>query len=190
MSRAIADGEVLVNFAPTIVDTSAPTTVELTAGTDVTPWLSTIDTPLDGDAVDSSDLSSAFNKTVAGTYGGNISGEMYRDDTADTAWDLFDRDTEGYFVIRRFGGSDVAWTAADVAEVYQVRIITKSPGSLDRNNVQMFGIDAAVLDEPVLDAVIFRRSLGRHVSGLRTAATPQYSRACQGRGRRADHRPA
>lgn len=154
MSRTIADGEVLINFAPTIANTSAPTVAELGVGTDVTPFLSTIDTPLDGDAVDSSDLASAFNKTVAGTYGGNISAEMYRDDTTDTAWTTFDRNVEGYFVIRRFGGSGTAWVIADVAEVYHVRIITKSPGTLDRNNVQMFSVDAAVLDEPVLAAVV------------------------------------
>ncbi len=154
MSRTIADGEVLINFAPTVANTAAPTAVELAAGTDVTPFLSTIDTPLDGDAVDSSDLASAFNKTVAGTYGGNISAEMYRDDTTDTAWTTFDRNVEGYFVIRRFGGSAVAFAVADVVEVYHVRIITKSPGTLDRNNVQMFSVDAAVLDEPVLTAVV------------------------------------
>lgn len=154
MPRTIADGEVLINFAPTIANTSAPTVAELTAGTDVTPFLSTIDTPLDGDAVDSSDLASAFNKTVAGTYGGNITAEMYRDDTTDTAWTTFDRNTEGYFVIRRFGGSGTAWAISDSAEVYYVRIITKSPTSLDRNSVQMFSIDAAVLEEPVLNAVV------------------------------------
>lgn len=154
MSRTIADGEVLINFAPIVANTAAPTVAELGAGTDVTPFLSTIDTPLDGDAVDSSDLASAYNKTVAGTYGGNISAEMYRDDTTDTAWTTFDRNVEGYFVVRRFGGSGTAWAVADSAEVYHVRIITKSPGTLDRNNVQMFSVDAAVLDEPVLTAVV------------------------------------
>jgi len=158
MARTIANGEVLIYFCPTIADTDAPTVAEVvTAGTNVTPFLSSLDTPLDGDAVGSADLSSAFNKTVAGMYGGNISGEMYRDDTADTAWDAFDRNVEGYFVIRRFGGSDIvanAMAASDVVEVYHARIITKSPGSLDENSVQMFNIDAAVLDEPVLDAVM------------------------------------
>lgn len=155
MPRVIADGEVLINFAPAVADPSAPTTTELTAGTDITPFLSTFDTPLDGDAVAAGDLSSAFNKTVAGTFGGNVSADMYRDDDGtDAAWALFDRDVEGYFVIRRFGGSTVAWTIADDAEVYHCRIITKSPGTLDRNNVQMFSIDASVIDEPTLDAVV------------------------------------
>lgn len=154
MPRTIADGEVLINFSPTVSNTSAPTIAELGAGVDVTPFLSSIDTPLDGDAVESSDLSSAFNKTVAGTFGGNISGDLYRDDTADTAWTTFDRNTEGYFVVRRFGGSSVAFAASDDVEVYHVRLITKSPNTLDRNNTQMFSIDAAVLDEPVLDAVV------------------------------------
>ncbi len=154
MPRTIADGVVLVNFAPVVANTSAPTVAELGAGFDVTPFLSSIDTPLDGDAVDSSDLASAFNKTVAGTYGGNITADLYRDDTTDTAWTTFDRNVVGYFVIRRFGGSGVAWNIADPAEVFYVRIITKSPGTLDRNNVQMFSVDAAVLEEPVLTAVV------------------------------------
>jgi len=154
MPRTIADGEVLINFAPAIADTDAPTTVELTAGVDVTPWLSSLDTPLDGDSVDSSDLSSAFNKTVAGTYGGGATATFYRDDTTDTAWDLLPRNTTGYIVIRRFGGSEVAWTAADVAEVWYVRVITESPATMDRNNVQTFDVDFAVLEEPVLDAVV------------------------------------
>jgi hypothetical protein len=154
MPRTIADGEVLINFAPVVVDTDAPTTTELTAGTDLTPWLSSLDTPLDGDSVDSSDLSSAFNKSVAGTYGGGASATFYRDDSSDDAWDLLPRNTTGYIVIRRFGGSDVVWTIADVAEVWYVRVITESPATMDRNNVQTFDVDFAVLTEPVMDAVI------------------------------------
>lgn len=154
MPRTIADGEVLINFAPTVADTSAPTVAETTAGEDLTPWLSSLDTPLDGDNVDSSDLSSAFNKSVAGTYGGGASATFYRDDTTDTAWDLLPRNTTGYIIVRRFGGSDTVWTVADVAEVWYVRVITQSPATMDRNNVQTFDVDFAVLDEPVLDAVV------------------------------------
>jgi len=154
MPRVIADGEVSITFAPTVADTSAPTAADVTAGTDITPWLSSLDTPLDGDSVDSSDLSSAFNKSVAGTYGGGATATFYRDDTTDTAWTTFPRNTTGYLIVRRFGGSDVAIAAADEVEVWAVRVITESPSTLDRNNVQMFTVDFATLEEPVLDATV------------------------------------
>jgi hypothetical protein len=154
MPRTIADGEVRVVFADTVANTSAPTAAEVGAGDDITPWMSSLDTPLDGDSVDSSDLSSAFNKSVAGTYGGGASATLYRDDTADTAWGLFPRNVTGYIIIRRFGGSDVAIIATNDVEVWYVRVITESPATMDRNNVQTFDVDFAVLEEPVMDAVV------------------------------------
>lgn len=154
MARIIANGEVRVYWATTIANTAAPTVAEITAGTDVTPFLSSLDTPLDGDAVDSSDLSSAFNKTVAGKFGGNVNGVMYRDDTTDTAYDLFPRNTTGYLVVRRFGGSETAIAAADEVDVWNLRVITRSDNTLDDNSVMMFTVNFAALDEPDIDVAV------------------------------------
>lgn len=157
MARIIADGEVRIHWVPgaaAITDPAAPTTVQLGTGQDVTPFFSSFDTPLDGEAVPAADLSSAYNSTVAGTFGGNIAVESYRESVTDTAWGLWPRGTEGFFVIRRFGGSGVAIAAADEVEVYKVRIITRSPATLDRGSVQMFTIEAAVQEEPELEAVV------------------------------------
>ena len=154
MARVIADGEVKINWVVTISAVTQPTTTEISAGTEVTPYLQSLDTPLDGDAVDASDLSTAFNKSVAGTFGGGASADMYRDDTTDTAYAAFPRNTTGYMVIRRFGGSDTAWAAADEVEVWPLRVITRSPSTMDRNTVQMFSVDFATLDEPTLNAVV------------------------------------
>lgn len=154
MPRLIADGEVKFSFVETIADLDAPTVVEVDAGTDVTEWFRSLDTPLDGNAVDAPNLSTAFRVTVAGKFGGNVSGEAYRDDTSDDAWALFPRNTTGFFVIRRFGGSDVAYAVADEVEVWPIRVITRSPATLDDEAVQMFTVDCAVLDEPVMDAVL------------------------------------
>jgi hypothetical protein len=98
--------------------------------------------------VNSSDLSSAFNKTVAGKFGGNVNAQMYRDDTADTAFALFPRNTTGFIVIRRFGGSDVAIIAADEVDVWPLRVITRSDVPLDDESVQAFTCNFAALDEP------------------------------------------
>ncbi len=155
MVRVISDGEVRMTFAPTVANINAPTVAEVeTAGTDITPFLSSLDTPLDGEAVDSSDLSSAFNKNVAGTFGGGMTGVFYRDDTTDTAWTTFPRNTTGYVTVRRFGGSAVAMVATDSVEVWPVRVITRSPATMDRNNVQMFTVDFATTEEPALAATV------------------------------------
>lgn len=157
MARIIADGEVRIEWVPGasgIADPTAPTTAEIATGTDVTPFFASMDTPLDGEAAPAPDLSSAFNKTVAGTFGGNTSVEAYRESATDAAWALWSRGDEGFFVIRRFGGSDVAIVTPNEVEVYKVRVITKSPATLDRGSVQMFTIEAAVQEEPELAAII------------------------------------
>lgn len=154
MARLISNGEVRIWWVDTISDPSAPTVAEITAGTDITGFLSSLDTPLDGNAVDSSDLSSAFNKTVAGKFGGNVNAQMYRDDTADDAFDLFPRNTTGYLVIRRFGGSDVAEAAGDEVDVWNLRVITRSDVPLDDESVQAFMANFAALDEPEINVTV------------------------------------
>lgn len=154
MPRLISNGEVRIGWAASISDPSAPTNAEVSGSIDITPFLSSLDTPLDGDAVDSSDLSSAFNKTVAGKFGGNVNGSMYRDDTTDTAFDTFPRNTTGYMIIRRFGGSDVALTTGDEVDVWNLRVITRSDNTLDDNSVQAFAVNFAALDEPDIDVTV------------------------------------
>ena len=157
MARLIADGEVRIQFVPGeagIVDLAAPTAAEITAGTDITPELGSIDTPLDGESVPAPDLSSSYRKTVAGGVSGEISATMYRDDAIDAAWILFPRNTTGNVVIRRFGGSDVAIAAADDVEVWPVRIISRSPASMGDTAVQAFTVTMAGLQEPELDATV------------------------------------
>ncbi len=153
MPRVIGNGEVRIVWATTVTP-SAPTAAEIGAGTVITPFVSSIDTPLDGDAPDASDLSSAFNKTVAGKFGGNVNATMYRDDTTDTAYDLFPRGTTGYLVIRRFGGSSAAIVATDEVEVWNLRVITRSDQTLDDGSVQMFTVNFAAIDEPSIDVAV------------------------------------
>jgi hypothetical protein len=152
LPRLISNGEVRVGWATSVSD--PPTNAEVSGSTDITGFISSLDTPLDGDAVDSSDLSSAFNKTVAGKFGGSVSGTMYRDDTTDTAFDLFPRNTTGYLIVRRFGGSGVALGTGDDVDVWNLRVITRSDATLDDNSVQAFTTEFATLDEPNIDVTV------------------------------------
>lgn len=154
MARIISNGEVRIVWVMSIADPSAPTVAEITAGTNITGFISSLDTPLDGNAVDSSDLSSAFNKTVAGKFGGNVNAQMYRDDTADTAFSLFPRNTTGFLVIRRIGGSDNAVIAGDDVDVWPLRVITRSDVALDDESVQAFTVNFAALDEPDIQVAV------------------------------------
>lgn len=154
MPRLISNGEVRIGWAAAVADPDNPTNAEVSGSTDITGFISSLDTPLDGDAVDSSDLSSAFNKTVAGKFGGSVNGSMYRDDTTDTAFDLFPRNTTGYLIVRRFGGSTVALTTGDDVDVWNLRVITRSDATLDDNSVQMFTTEFATLDEPSIDVTV------------------------------------
>ncbi len=155
MPRTIADGEIRVTFTTSVANTSSPTVSEAeTSATDITPFMRSLDTPLEGEAVDASDLSTAFNVTAAGRFGGSVNAQMYRDDTTDTAWTLFPRNTTGYLIIRRFGGSDTAIVASDVVEVWPVRVITRSPATLDSGSIQMFSTEFATTAEPQIDVTV------------------------------------
>jgi hypothetical protein len=156
MARRIYDGEIKVQWVPGltgIADPTAPTIGEINAGSDVTEFLQSLDTPLEGEAVPSMDLSSAYRKTVAGPFGGEISTVMYREDEPadDLAFPLFTRNTTGYFVIRRFGGSLVDFAVADVVEVWPVRVITRSPAAAESAAVQSFTANFAGLDDPQIN---------------------------------------
>jgi hypothetical protein len=156
VARVIADGEVRIVAVVTISDTSSPTAGEIAAGTDITPYLASVDTPQEGNRVPSGDLSSAFRKTSPGKFGGDLTMDIHRGTVAgdDTAYDLFPRNTETHIVVRRFGGSDTAIIAADVVEVYPVKVISRSPHALEEESLQMVTVDMATTGEPDIDVAV------------------------------------
>ena len=159
MARFIPDGVLKVSYVATIADTSAPTATEITAGTDLTPFLRGLSTPLEGSTVDISDASSKYNKTAAGTYGGQmVTAEFYRDDDQanDTVWNLLPRGTEGYFVVARRGGSgtDGAIAASDYVDVWPIEVITRNPADYARNEPTGFAVSCAVPNEPAEDVTV------------------------------------
>lgn len=159
MARRIYDGEIKVQWVPGLdgfADPALPQLAEINAGQDVTEYLQSIDTPLEGEAVPSMDLSSAYRKTVAGPFGGEITTIMYREDEPadDVAFALFPRNTTGFFCIRRFGGSLVAFANGDNVEVWPVRVITRSPAAAESAAVQSFTCNFAGLDDPQIDVEV------------------------------------
>lgn len=152
MARYIGAGNSELIFAITITTTSAPTAAEINAGVDLTGFLTDggISTPLDGSTVDVSDMSSRFNKTQAGTFGGqNLTAELFRDDSADTAWTTLPRDTVGYFVISREGFATAGTAVSgDLVDVWPITVISRNMADIARNEAARFTAECAVTNVP------------------------------------------
>lgn len=159
MARFIPDGVLKITLAPAVADMTAPTLAEVTAGDDATGFLRALSTPLEGSVVDISDVSSRFNKTTAGTYGGQeATMEFYRDDeqTNDTIWNLLARGTTIFAIIARRGGSGVdgAIDTGDYVDVWKLEVITRNPADYSRNEPTGFVVSCAVPEEPQEDVTV------------------------------------
>ena len=158
MSRIVPDGFLKVHIVDSISDIGNPTIGEIGAGTEVTPFLTPagIDTPEEGTDADISNLSSPRDQSIPATIGGELTGEYYRDDQADDAWDNQARLTITNVVVSRFGGSgtDNAIIATDVVEVYPVRISQRSPSRAVRGEAMRFVVNYALSGDPELTATV------------------------------------
>lgn len=155
MARVIGAGVLELFYVPTLTDYTAPTTTQLNAGTDLTGFLTDggLSTPFDGSIVDIGDMSSKFNKTAAGTFGGNpLTLEFYRDDAADTAWTTLARGVTGYIALARFGlATPGTFAVADVVDVWPIEVVTRNPADVVRNEAQRFSVECAVTNVPAED---------------------------------------
>lgn len=151
MARFIPAGKEKWRWLPAVANKAAPTRAEITAGTDLTPHIATIDgfTRDVGDA-DASDWGSATDKTVPGTTSLPTSSMgFYDDDTVTTVRDLIGAEGVNGFMAR-FPYGDVP--AKDM-EVWPVR----SKGlnrPANRAETAKFNVGFSITDTPELDAVV------------------------------------
>jgi hypothetical protein len=156
MAKYIAAEKSEVWFVPAIANTSAPTATELNAGTRLTGHISGgFAADFAGNLVDAGDLTSAFNSTVAGTYGGGtntISG-LFRNNTADTAWNALPRGTAGYFVTQAGVSTGTAWASGDIVDgIFAAEVLSRHYPDLTRDALVTFDVDYAITDAPVYGA--------------------------------------
>ena len=151
MARLIPNENTQVFFVPTVASEELiPTASEVNDGTELTEFLITLDASTTGNTVPTPSFASLFETSISGTVTATFTAEFYRDDESDTAWTTLPRATRGYFVISRFGfsGAEGAAAATDIVEVWPVLVTARSAMSLTNNEVQRFGIEAAVPEEP------------------------------------------
>jgi hypothetical protein len=158
MARKQFSGEGRVSVVTTIANRAAPTVAELNAGVDVTAQLAgdgIPNIPMEGSTVDISDAASLFNKTAPGTFGGQpLEMILYRDSVggSETGWAALARGTAVHIVIRRFGGSTLAWATSQKVEVAKGTVLTRESMKPARNEVEKYRVQISVEEIPEQDA--------------------------------------
>lgn len=112
-----------VSWVPTIASMAAPTVAELTAGTDISCFLTKDGLNLNASTAesDSGTLCTQLEGKSVGAVTVSPELRMYRDSVIadDDAWALWVYGTNGYLVVRYGVAYATAWTAAQLAQVYK-----------------------------------------------------------------------
>lgn len=141
-----------VYFLTTIDDIDAPTSAEIAAGTDLTDQVPVDGLALSGTSNNASQamLGDAFVAEQVGTWGRTITLTVVRDDTDDTARDLFTYRLDGFLVISRFGVP----ATGDMVEVYPVECHEPTDLPTAENEYQKSEVQMAVTAKPSLRAEV------------------------------------
>jgi hypothetical protein len=178
MSRIIPNEQSWIGFTSTRpADLAAPTVAEIAACTDITDFVISINAQTQGNTVPTPNIKRKFETNIPGTVQATFTADMYRDDDDDAAWDLFPRDTEGYILISRFGGTgtDNAPAVDQEVEVWPIAVTSRAASNLASNTAQTFTLTCSVPEEPEEEAIVAASSLvpgaPTNVVATATAAT-------------------
>lgn len=154
MSRTVYEGNVKVHYVPTIASIAAPTTTEIAAGVNLSPFITKdgVSVPNAQNMVDSATIEDVFDAQRVGSWGGGaLSLTMFRDDTdEEDSYELIEYGLEGFILISRFG----APIATSVVEVWPVEAHQPTLMQTAANEMQKFTAAFAVTSTPALAAVV------------------------------------
>src|ERR687898_384743 len=151
MARYNMKGNIRASYVPSIANQNAPTVAELNAGTALELFLNDdgLTLPADQNYVESSALGETFIAQVVGSTGGTIELNLKRDNTADTAWNLFVAgNLLGFLVVRRGLPTGTAWAAAQKVLVYPWNAHEPVPVQSARDTEDAFTVAAGVTSTP------------------------------------------
>jgi hypothetical protein len=156
MARYVYEAYTRVAWVTTISSIAAPTVAELNAGTNITPFITKdgLTTPANQNMVDNASLAETFDAQLVGSWGGAIQLTMFRDNSADTAWNLCVYGTNGYLVVRRGIAIATGWTASQNVEVYPSQMHQPVMAATASNEQQRFTVQLAVTAEPNVNATV------------------------------------
>lgn len=158
MARIIPNENTWIGFAAdgVITNIDAPTAANVTAATDLTGFVISLNASSRGNTVPTPSFDTLFETTTTGTSAATFDIDLYRDDTDDAAWDLLPRGTRGHFIISRFGGAGTNQKpiAGDTVEIWPVAVTSRTMANMSNNTVQTFTVTCAVNVEPNEDALV------------------------------------
>lgn len=131
---------------------AAPHVADINECTELTKYCTSLNAMSQGNNVPTPDLARLFETSILGTSQATFTGDFYRDDAVDTAWNILPRKTIGFMVIARFGG--IPNVAGDVCEVWPIRVTSRSMANMTNNTVETFTLTCAVPNEPNEASVI------------------------------------
>jgi hypothetical protein len=178
MSRIIPNEQTWIAWTtvrPAVL--AAPTEAELDAAIVLTPFIVSLNPSAQGNTVPTPNLDSLFETSVPGTVQASFTGDFYRDDEADTAWETLPRAADGYFFVSRFGGSGVNQKprAGDGVEVWPLMVVSRTMAAIASNTVQTFTVTGSVPEEPAESAIVTGvaavPSVPRNLTGAAESAT-------------------
>lgn len=155
MARYVPEGTVEVWFVATVSNPAAPTSTELNAGTDLTGALTgDLVLPFAGSTADAADMSSRFNKTAPGDFGGSegtftIHKELATGD--DSAYTTLSRGTTGYLAVANRGlATPGTWAISDEVDLWPIEVLSREL-QYARNQTTRAAIAVAITDVPTED---------------------------------------
>jgi hypothetical protein len=156
MARIIPNEQSYLGFLPAVADKTAPTTSELSSGTNLTSFLISLNASTQGNTVPTPDISTLFETSIPGTVQASLTGDFYRDDTTDTAWETLPRSTSGFFVVQRFGadpsGADPG--TGDSVEVWPIMVVSRTMSNMSNNTAETFTVTCSIPEVPEEDATV------------------------------------
>ena len=156
MARFVYEGKTNVYWVLSIATESTPTLTEIQAGVDLTDFVAKdgVAVNINGNNVDSATIAETFDSQVTGSWGADLQLTMFRDDTADTAWDTCVYGSTGYIVIDRFNASGTEPGNADKVEVWPAQMHQPQPQNSAANTQVRFVEMFAVTSQPNLSATV------------------------------------
>lgn len=155
-NRLVFEGRTNVYWLTACANIAAPTVAEITAGVALTTFVSKdgVATNATTNNVDSATIAEVFDAQVVGSWGGEVELTMFRDATADTAWNLCVYGTAGFLVIDRFRVSGVLPSATHKVEVWPAQMHQPVPENSASNALQRFVAKFAITSAPNLKATV------------------------------------
>lgn len=157
MARIIPNESTYVAFLTSLASGSfVPTAAEIAAGLNLTPFIISVNAATRGNVVSTPTFESRFETTIPGTVSATFEADMYRDNVTDAAWNALPRETQGYFVISRFGGHGAKYLpiTGDKVEVWPIFVASRSATNLTSNTAQTFQVNGSVFAVPNESATV------------------------------------